>query len=136
MSYALAAPLQAAIHARLSGDAAVAALCDGKVFDAPPDGPLPPVYVAIGQEDVRDASDQTGRGALHRFTVRVVDAGGGFFAAKQLGAAVDAALTGAPLAMSGGRVLALGFERARARRNRDGLRREIELRFYARLDET
>jgi hypothetical protein len=72
MSYAMSAALLEAVHARLSGDAALAALVGGAVYDAPPEGALPEIYVAIGPEDVRDRSDGTGRGAWHRFVVSVV----------------------------------------------------------------
>jgi len=134
MSYALAAPLQGAVFQRLSGDAEVAALSAGEVFDAAPPGQLPSLYVALGPEDVRDRSDQTGHGAVHRFTVTVVSEAGGFQAAKKLAGAVDSALRRAPLTLSEGRVVALRFDRARARRDRNGARRWIELRFYAHVD--
>ncbi len=136
MSYACAEALQAAVFARLSGDPDVAAQSAGAVFDAAPPGPVPPLYVALGPEEVRDRSDGTAAGALHRFTVSVVSEAGGFLAAKRLGGAVDAALTGVPLTLSHGRVVLLVFERARARRDRNGKRRIVELRFRARTDET
>jgi hypothetical protein len=136
MSYAMSAALQEAVHARLSGDAALAALVGGAVYDAPPEGALPEIYVAIGPEDVRDRSDGTGRGAWHRFVVSVVTEAAGFRTAKAAAGAVGAALTDAPLSLSQGRLVALNFARARARREDRGRLRRIDLTFRARLDET
>lgn len=136
MSYGLAAPLQEAVFQRLRAAPAVAALVGTDVFDAPPPGPVPPLYVALGPEDARDRSDKTARAAEHRFTVSVVSEGGGFRAAKELAGEIDAALTGAPLTLSRGHVVTLGFDRARARRDRNGTRRQIDLRFRAVVDDT
>ena len=114
----------------------MASLASAAVFDAAPSGPVPPLYVALGPEEVRDRSDKTARGALHRFAITVVGEEGGFHAVKRLAAAVEDALTGAPLSLSEGRVASLDFERARARRDRNGKRRLVELTFRARTDET
>lgn len=132
MTYALAAPLQAAVFQRLSGNAALGAV---PIFDAPPEGSAPAIYVAFGPEDVRDRSDKTGRAARHRVALSVVGDGGGFHALKQTAAAVETALSGAPLTLSQGRVVSLRFERARARRDRNGTRRTVEMTFNALLDD-
>ncbi|MEY8838089.1 DUF3168 domain-containing protein, partial [Cribrihabitans sp. XS_ASV171] len=68
MNYGMAAGLQAAIYALLEGDPRLA----GLVHDALPAGELPETWVRLGPEEVRDASDREGGGALHRFTVTVV----------------------------------------------------------------
>jgi len=136
MTYALAAPLQAAVWERLTSDAGVTALAGGNVFDAPPPGRPPELYVALGPEEARDRSDKTARAAEHRFTVSVVSSAGGFHAAKELAGAVDAALAAAPLALGTGRVVHFAFERAQARRDRNGTRRRIDLRFRALVDAT
>jgi hypothetical protein len=133
MTYALAAPLQQAVFARLEGTAGLAGI---PVFDAPPPGPPPPIYVALGTEDVRDRSDKTGRAAQHRFALFVVGEGGGFHALKQAAATVEAALAAAPLTLQRGRVVSLRFERAQARRDRNGTRRRVEMTFRAFLDDT
>jgi hypothetical protein len=136
MSYALAGPLQAAVFARLSSDAALGDLTGGNIFDAAPPGQLPPVYVSLGPEEARDRSDKTGQGAVHRFTISVISERGGFADAKAAAAAIETALTASPLALSQGRVVDLRFERAQARRERDGVRRRIDIRFRARVDVT
>lgn len=136
MTYALAAPLQAAVYERLSGDPAIVALVGTAVFDAAPQGTLPPLYVAIGPEEARDRSDKTARAALHRFGVSIVSEAGGFHAAKVLAGAVEAALTEVPLTLVRGRVVAMSFERAEARRERNGKRRRIDMRFRALVDDT
>lgn len=135
MSYGVAAALQAAVYQRLSGDAALAALVGGAIHDAPPAGPLPDIYVTLGPEEARDRSDVTGGGAWHRFTVSVITGTAGFRAAKEAAAAVSDALVDADLALARGRLAALRFHRARARREDGGALRRIDLTFRARVDD-
>jgi hypothetical protein len=97
MSYLAGGAVQAAIFARLSGDAGVAAAVGGAVFDEVPAGAAEGTYVALGEETVRDRSDADGPGAEHRFTVSVTSDAAGFAAAKAAAAAVVAALTSAPI---------------------------------------
>jgi len=134
MSYAMAAALQEAVYQRLAGDAALAALVGGAIFDAPPEGDLPTIYVALGAESVRDRSDISGAGAWHRFVVSVITDAAGFHAAKEAAGAVSDALIDAPLVLTRGRLVALNFERARARRVDRGDKRRIDLTFRARVD--
>jgi hypothetical protein len=136
MSYAVSAALQAAVYQALAGNSAVATLSGGEVFDAPPAGPEPALYVTLGPERVRDASDQGVGAATHDFTVSVITNSAGFAEAKALAGAVSDALIDAPLALSRGRLVALGFSRARARRLRPGDQRRIDLTFRARVDDT
>lgn len=136
MSYAMAAGLQAAVFQRLTADAGVAALVGAAVYDAAPPGDLPPTYVTLGPEEARDASDRTGNGARHRFTVSVVSEVAGFAAAKAVAGAVCDALEDAPLALARGRLVGLWFERASARRSGPaGQVRQIDLRFRARVED-
>ncbi|WP_297619826.1 DUF3168 domain-containing protein [uncultured Roseicyclus sp.] len=133
MSYGMAVALQSAVFAALTANQQVMTLSGGAIHDALPSGPVAPLLVVIGPEQVRDASDKTGAGAVHDFSVTVVSAAAGFSGAKALAAAISDALSGADLVLSRGRLVALAFVRARARRV-DGAR-EIELWFRARLDE-
>lgn len=135
MTYALAAPLQAAVYDRLTADPAMAALVGGAIFDAPPPGPPPALYVSLGPEEARAQGDKTGQAAQHRFVVTLIGETGSFHALKALGAAVETALTGMPLALSRGRVVDLRFEKASARRARSGTRRRIEMTFRALVDD-
>lgn len=135
MSYGLAPALQQAVFAQLVADPDVTALGGGNVFDMPPAGPVPLTYVSLGPEEVADRSDQSGRGAEHRLVVSVVTQEAGFLAAKQLAAAVTAALDGAALALVQGRLVSLRFDRARARRIDQGLGRQVDLTFRARVDD-
>ena len=135
MSYAVAAALQAAVYARLAGDAGVTALVGDAVYDALPEGALPTLYVVLGAEDVRDASDKTGGGAEHRFVVSVVTERAGFAAAKTVAAAVSDALIGAEMTLSRGRLVALNFAKARAMRVGTGTMRQINLTFHARVSD-
>jgi hypothetical protein len=135
MSYAMSGALQAAIYSALSGDAALTALIGSDVYDALPSGTLPETYVSLGRERVRDASDQTGDGALHSIDVSVFTSQSGFAGAKAVAAAVSDALHGADLALARGRLIFLRFERAEARRIDANAGREIRLRFRARVSD-
>lgn len=136
MSYGVSAALQEAVYQALLADPALDALVGGAVYDALPSGTLPPLYVTLGPEDVRDATDGTGDGAWHRFTVSVVTDSAGFHAAKQVAAAVSDALTDAELTLTRGALAGLHFFRARARREGTGALRRIDLTFRARVQDT
>lgn len=136
MSYAMSEALQSAVYQRLQADAGVSALVGSAIFDAVPAGDKPDLYVSLGPEEVRDRSDGTGNGAIHRFLVSVVTENAGFGSAKAVAAAISGALTDADLALSRGRVVGLWFERATARRaGKAGRIRRIDLRFRARVED-
>jgi hypothetical protein len=135
MSYGVAAALQAAVYQRLSGDVALAGLVGTAIYDALPTGALPPLYVALGPEVVRDRSDKTGSGAEHEFTVAVVTDTAGFASAKAAAGAVSDALVDAPLILSRGVLVALNFYRAQAARVGSGAVRQITLTFRARVED-
>jgi hypothetical protein len=134
MSYAAAAALQEAVFAHLSADPAVTALLGGAIHDALPAGPLPPLYLSLGPELARDRSDATAAGAEHEFTLSIVADSTGFHLAKTAAAAVCDALADANLTLTRGRLVALQFTRATAKRDSGG-RRRIDLTFRARLDD-
>ena len=135
MSYGVGAALQAAVYQRLAGDGALDALVSGAIHDSIPPGTVTGTYVSLGPEDVRDASDQVGRGAVHEFTVSVVTNQAGFQQAKAVAAAVSDALTGASLPLSRGRLVGLWFLSARARRVEKADVRRIDLTFRARVED-
>ncbi|MFD1882367.1 DUF3168 domain-containing protein [Paracoccus pacificus] len=139
MSYRAAAALQTAVYARLRDHEALADLIGDAVFDAMPVEPPTGTYVALGPEEARDASDQTGRGAQHDFVVSVLsgaDAGEGFQAVKEAAVAVTEALEEAPLPMplAKGILAGLWFLRAKARRAEGGAGRRVDLTFRALVD--
>lgn len=136
MSYAVAAALQEAVYQRLTTDPALTGLVGNAIYDAMPAGNLPETYVTLGPEDVRIRGDQSAGGAWHRFDVSVVTGNAGFHAAKQVAAAVNDALVDADLPLSRGSLAGLRFFRARARRERNGQLRRIDLTFRARVDDT
>jgi hypothetical protein len=135
MSYSVGAALQAAVYQRLLADTALEALVAGAIYDSIPPGTVTGTYVSLGPEDVRDASDQTGRGAVHEFTVSVVTDQAGFQSAKTVAAAVSEALSGADLGLARGRLVGLWFLSARARRVEKADIRRIDLTFRARVEE-
>ena len=133
MSYAVSASLQAAVYQALDADAALAALVGDAVYDALPAGSLPPLYVVLGPEQVRDRSDKTGDGAEHDITVSVVTDETGFQAAKQAAGAVSDVLHGAALVLGRGRLVSLNFLKAAAKLDGTGSDRRIDLKFRARV---
>jgi len=134
MSYGSAAALQAAVYQRLIADAALQALVGDAIYDAVPPGTATGTYVSLGPEDVRDASDKTGDGAMHDFVVSVVTDEAGFATAKAVAAAVSDALVDAPLVLARGALVALWFLRGQARRVEKGGTRRIDLTFRARVE--
>ncbi|OZB20262.1 MAG: hypothetical protein B7X55_00950 [Rhodobacterales bacterium 34-62-10] len=135
MTYAAAAALQAAVFAHLTADPGVTAILGTAIHDALPAGPLPPLYLSLGPELARDRSDGSARGAEHEITLSVVADTAGFQLAKTAAAAVCDALADADLTLTRGRLVALQFIRATAKRDGSGQRRRIDLTFRARLDD-
>lgn len=135
MSYAVASALQAAVYARLSADFAVNTLVGNAIYDALPSGNVPSLYVSLGPEIAVAAGDKSGDGALHKFVVSVVSDGAGFSPAKDLAVAVNDALHHAGLTLTRGRLVAMFFDRAVAKRSGDGTLRTIDLTFRARVED-
>jgi hypothetical protein len=135
MSYGVASALQGAIYQRLRASSALDALVGDAIYDAVPPGTVTGTYVSIGPEDVRDASDATGGGAQHDFTVSIITDAAGFQAAKEVAATVSDALVDATLILARGRLVGLWFLRARARRVETGETRRIDLTFRARVED-
>lgn len=135
MSYAVSSALQAAVYQALIGDADLTALVGTHIYDAIPSGTVPALYVALGPETALDKSDKTGGGALHLFTISVVTDSAGFQAAKDVAGRVSDILVDAPLALTRGTLVSLGFDRAKASRDSSGALRRIDLRFRARVDD-
>ena len=135
MSYAVSGALQAAVFEALSADLALGALVGGAVYDAVPAGSVPEIYVRLGSETVREASDGSGAGAVHFLTVSVITSSPGFASAKAAAAAVSDALHDADLTLTRGNLISLRFERATARRIDAASARQIDLRFRARVSD-
>lgn len=136
MSYTLASALQEAVYQALSGDATLGSLLGDAIYDALPSGSLPDLYISLGPETVKDASDKTGRGADHRFTISVMSTAPGFATAKAVAAAACDVLVDANLSLNRGRLVSLTFDRATAKRTDDGNGRQIDLRFRARVEDS
>ncbi|MGY9048191.1 hypothetical protein P775_18635 [Puniceibacterium antarcticum] len=134
MSYANAAALQAAVYQHLLADAAVSARVGSDIYDSLPSGPLPDLYLTLGAEKVRDASDALGTGAWHDLTVAVITEQSGFHAAKEVAVAVSDALQDADLMLDRGRLVGLRFLRAQAKRESATVRR-VEMTFRARVED-
>jgi hypothetical protein len=133
MTYALSAALQTAVYQQLVGDLVLTELVGDAIFDAMPAGQIPPLYVALGPETVRDRSDASGAGASHELSILIVTQAAGFSVAKQAAAAVSDALVDANLTLSRGSLVALNFLKASAARVGSGDTRRITLIFRARV---
>lgn len=136
MSYGVSAALQAGVYQSLLADSALVSLVGTAIRDQMPAGPVSGTYVSLGPEDVRDFSDQTHRGAEHRFSISVVSDEPGFQTAKVVaGRIADILVDSAPV-LARGRVVSLSFLSARARRVRAGQTRRIDLSFRAIVEDT
>ncbi len=136
MSYAMAAALQEAVYQTLIEDPETVDLVGHAIYDTVPPGEVPGLYVSLGPEDVRNASEKTGLGADHRFVVSVVSSTAGFHRAKMAAAAISDALETAEFVLSRGRLVGMWFDRATARRaGKAGRIRQIDLRFRARVED-
>lgn len=135
MSYAVAAALQEAVYQTLFGDLALRGLVGDAIYDALPSGRAPDLYISLGPETVKDASDKTGRGAEHRITILIMSTAPGFAKAKSVAASVCDALLDTRPPLGRGRLVSLDFEKANAKRTDDGNGRQIELRFRARVED-
>lgn len=134
MSYAGAAALQAAVYQRLRASSELDTLIGDAIYDAAPPGAVTGTYVSLGPEDVLDASDMTGDGALHDFVISVVTDEAGFQSAKMVAAAVSDALVDANLILARGVLVGLWFVKAKARRVGTAATRRIDITFRARVE--
>ncbi len=135
MSYATSIALQKALFQLLSNDPAITGYVGAAIFDAVPEGPVDGAHIVIGDEDVRDWSNQTGHGAEHRFVLSVVTDQSGFAEAKEIAAAVSDAVVDATPVLERGRIVSMRFSRARARRVRAGQTRRIDMTFRALVED-
>jgi hypothetical protein len=126
--------LQSALFTLLTGDATLAGLVPGGIYDAPPPGTPQGTYVLIGEGEALDRSDVTGPGAEHRVTLSVVSDATGFLTAKQAAARLSELLPGATPALAVGRIVAIWFHTARARRIEGAAVRRIDLVFRVRIE--
>ena len=133
MSMLLSDVLQTAVYDRLSSDSALAAIVGTHIYDAMPAGPVPDLYVLLGEEVVKDASNFTGAGAVHDFTVSIMSTADSFLTLKEAAAAIWLALDSTSLAPARGRVVGLWFSASTAKRSSAG-QRKIDLRFRARIE--
>lgn len=131
MSYAAASALQSAVYARLTSFPALSGVT---VVDAVAPGGGKGKFVLLGPETVIDRSDKTGAGAEHQFQVSVISDETGFLSAKAIAGHVSTALSGAGLTLATGTLVSLSFQRAVARRLKEGEHRRIDLTFRARVD--
>ncbi len=131
MSYAAASALQSAVYARLTG---FSALTGVTVVDAVSPGSGRGKFILLGPETANDRSDKSGAGVEHLFQVSVISDDTGFLSAKVIAGHVSDALVGAALSLATGHLVSLNFQRAVARRLKEGEHRRIDLVFRARVD--
>jgi hypothetical protein len=137
MSYGAGVALQAAVYQHLRASPELTNLVGDAIYDAMPVSAPSGIYVSLGPEEVRDASDATSRGSRHDFVISVMagsDSGAGFGAIKAAAVAVADALEAGGLELSRGQLAGLWFLRATARRMKSGAGRQVDLTFRARID--
>lgn len=116
--------LQAAIHARLSADAALTALLGaGRIHDGPPRAAALP-FVAFGRWRVRPLDGLAATADEHRLELVVRSAAGGRREASAISERMVAALSEAPLSPDGQRVASLSLLERTSGEGRD--RRSFE----------
>ena len=133
MSVLLSGALQTAIYGRLSSDLALAGIVGAHVYDAVPAGPVPDLYVLLGEEAVKDASDKSGSGAVHDVLISMMSTADSFLTLKEAATAIWAALDSSDLLLSQGRVVGFWFSSSSAKRSTSG-QRKIDLKFKARVE--
>jgi hypothetical protein len=132
MTYALSWPLQQAILATLASDPGVVDVLGDRVYDAAPQvsGALASqVHATLGDEEARDWSTASDRGARHVVSITVHAPASGFAQAKRAAGAICDALLDVPLTLTRGHVVSVGFVDARTRRSQGDALRQIRLRF-------
>ena len=134
MSYQSAVALQQALFDTLTGDAVLTGLLPGGVHDAPPPGTPQGTYGVIGVEEAIDRSDISGPGSEHRVAIAIVSDAPGFMVAKNAAARIGQLLPDTQPALSTGRIVAIWFHQARARRVEGGAVRRIDLTFRVRVE--
>jgi hypothetical protein len=135
MTYALSAALQKAVYAALSADATLSVLVGTAIFDAPPVGAIPSLYVSLGPEKAVERSDRSASGARHDFVVSVITDAAGFQQAKAVAGAVADVLAQPLGPLDRGQLVAMNFLRAQAKRDEAGQQRRIDLTFRALVDD-
>ena len=114
-----AAELQAALHATVAP-----AVAPVPVFDAPPDGTEPDLWVHLGEGQSDEAPDTGGTVSTHRVLVTIGARPGGFAAAKGVAADVADAVGGIALPS----LVSLRAERMRTKVVRGGRRVVLTVR--------
>ena len=127
--------LQRVIVATLKADAAVNALIAGRVYDRVP-SPATFPYVVVGDDQVSQAHAQCLEGStevfssLHAWSREV-----GKVEAKKIAGAVVTALNGAPLALTGYRLVLIEHDNTQHLGDPDGITSHSVIVFHAFVDE-
>ncbi|MGH1577209.1 DUF3168 domain-containing protein [Planktotalea sp.] len=133
MSVLLSDVLQSAVYDRLVANVELGAIVNAHIYDAMPAGPVPDLYVLIGEEVVKDSSDVSGAGSQHDVLISLISTADSFLTLKQAASAVWTALDSSDLVLSEGRVVGFWFRASTAKRSSSG-QRKIDLKFRARLE--
>lgn len=136
MTYAVASALQTAVYQTLAADTDITALVGSDIYDDLPPGTPPDTYISLGPETAQEASDISGDGAKHEFTISVVTDNGGFQTVKDIGGAVCDALINAELILARGYLVGLWFKQAKAARSDNATSRRVDLTFQAQVQDS
>lgn len=134
MSYRAAVALQAAIFTQLRGSEILKTLIGDQIFDAPPRGELPDIYVLLGEERVLDRSTKTSDAKIHEFTIAIVSTALGFSSVKDVAEKICEIFEKRNMPLAVGTLVDLSFHSAKAVRGSRNKRRQIDLVFRAYID--
>lgn len=131
MSVSATFSLRKAVHARLAGDAALAALLGGaRVHDEAPRGTAPP-YITFGDVRTRDWSTASDHGAEHFVILDVWTEHRGAGAALNMAARIETLLHDTAMILEDHRLIYLRFEQIESRRENQGRFARASMRFRA-----
>jgi len=123
--------LRAAVHATLSGDAALGGVLGGpKVYDEVPGAAAPP-YVVLAQMTTKNAGTPDEPSEEHQLVLEVWSRQGGLAESLRAAEHVVAALAPAALSLDGHRVANFAWLQTEARRTDNGRYRAAALKFRA-----
>jgi hypothetical protein len=123
--------LRAALHQRLAGDAALAALLGGaKIYDEVPGAAAAP-YVVLAAVETKNVGTNEEPAEEHRLTVDVWSRQGGLAEVLNAAAGIVAALSASDLDADGYRVADLRWLSTEAKRSANGRARTASLQFRA-----
>ena len=125
--------LQRTIAVRLRADATLVVIIGARVYDQPPANPVFP-YVTLGEDQTLPDRGYEYEGSDVTLTIHTWSRAQGFPQSKIMLDAIRASLSGAPLVLTGHRLVNLEFEESRVLRDTDPTITHGVITFLARTE--